>query len=251
MHRALPARAHGASTVEFIIIGVLFFALLGGLFEMAYVFRTKITLNRVAMEAARAGALNNALLSKMNDAVERGMTPLYMSGDPSMTGLTTALVKAKAVGTELATFKRLVKVISPTHEIFEKFKTQQIVSTNLYSGASKMQWVIPNDNLGVRTRSLQTVTLNGGSAQINLQDANLLKIQVWWCHVLIVPGLDKVIHEIASGSILGSSREQLACDAVATTLGLAGASRYAIPVSAHAVIRMQSPIVYQDSNLPS
>lgn len=253
--KSVAGRAEcGASTVEFIIVGLLFLGLLGGLFEMAYLYRTKITLNRVAMEAARSGALNNALVSKMNDAVERGMVPLYMSADRSKTGLATALVKAKGVGAALSGFGRLVQIVSPTREVFELFKTEQFVKTTLDESTRK-QFVIPNDNLNVRDRTLKSFTANGQAAQINLQDANLLRIRAWWCHELVVPGLDRVVHSIVSGSVMGigipASTEQLACDAVAAARGAAsGGSRYAIPVSSHALVRMQSPIVYHEGNLP-
>jgi len=239
----------GASTVEFIIVGAMFFALLGGLFEMAYVYRTKITLNRVAMEAARSGALNNALKDRMNDAVARGMTPLYMAADPSSAGLASALVKSKLIATTLSGFNRLVVVISPTRQVYELFKTEQIVATSLDDGTPHRQYVIPNDNLNLRARTLKAFTANGDSAQINLQDANLLKIRVWWCHMLVVPGLDRVIHGVLTTGGIPTSTEQLACDAVAAVQGRGG--RYAIPVSASAVIRMQSPIVYYNNNLPS
>ena len=83
-------RSTGQALTQFIIIGPLFFALLFGVFETAYLYRAKATLNTATFEAARAGSLHNAKLEPMKSALINGMVPLFVKGDKSIKGLMDA-----------------------------------------------------------------------------------------------------------------------------------------------------------------
>ena len=68
---------------------------------------------------------------------------------------------------------------------------------------------IPNDNLKWRPNKIAATE---GGENINLKDANLLKISTVWCQRLVVPGLDILIYQIVQS--LNSSPKQSACQRV-------------------------------------
>lgn len=226
-------RQHGQGAVEFVVIFFCFATLLLGLFEMTRVFRAKQLLNTATFAAARAGSLSNARLGPMQDELANGMISLFMQADRSPAGITSATVRAKA----MAALPGIgVAIVSPTAEIFDQLKVSQHIRR---SDEADYHWqdVIPNDNLRWRPRELATL---GDGGEINLQDANLLKVRSVWCHRLIVPALDHLILAIAE---LFVPDVQPVCSAISggKTAGVARADYIAI--ASDAVLRMQSPVV--------
>jgi len=232
-------KCQGQSLVQFIILMPLFFSLLFGVFEMTYVYRAKATLNTATFEAARAGSLHHAQIAPMKTALINGMLPQYIKGDSSVLGLGKAY--AQSVLYEKAMSKKLstIDVISPTKEIFNAYKVKRMYKLNSDS-KEKFQWVMPNDNLNVRSTTAKNITVSGKAQKINIQDANLLKIKTYWCYELKVPVLKDVAFGIFSGGLfgVGASPEQKACNVGA----LFGKGRY-LAISSQAVVRMQSPVV--------
>ncbi len=245
----------GQSVTEFIIVMPIFFALLFGVFEFAYVYRAKATLNTATFEAARAGALYHARTAPMRDALAKGMAPLYMKGSAVDNGvvatanMSVAYVSAKALAVAIDNVPLNVKsvsIISPTQAIFDQFKVKRMVKLQHESTFAEHEF-IPNDSL--LFRSAQGVTLNSGGQEIemNIQDANLLKIKTTWCYNMKVPLLKNLINKAVSGfwgGIFTASTEQQACNAI----GLANGGVY-LALTSQSTVRMQSHVISDGSNL--
>lgn len=234
-------RQHGQGTIEFVIIILLFLAVMAGLFEMTRVFRTKHTLSEATFAAARAGALNNARIEPMTAELANRMTRQYMHGE-SMAALAEATDAARIFTQALQKLGGGIKIVSPTEAVFQQLKKRQWLRLDGES-AFGWHWVIPNDNL--RWRPNRTATVQGGAAAINLRDANLLKIRSVWCHRLVVPALDRVIYEVVN--LLSSSPQQQVCNQVSTTSDALGiAPGWYLAISSDATVRMQTPVVAGD-----
>jgi Flp pilus assembly protein TadG len=158
--------------VEFLIVIPLLLLILLGTLQFALIYQAKITLNYAAFEAARAGSLNSAREFAMYDAVARTMAPLYTHE------ATIDAYKAgrQQVRDEIDNGYVLIEVVNPSPDSFSDFG-------NTDNGRT----YIPSDNLiyrgaGVGTDSNQTI-----------QDANLLKIQVYYCYELVVPFVNRIL----------------------------------------------------------
>jgi len=232
----------GATLVELIYVLPLFFILLFGIVEMSYVYRSKATLNNATFEAARYGSLKNADRGEMRKALANGMMPLFVKSDKSALGLSKAYIAARAfeAGLNTAAIGDLdtVEIISPNLRVFQSFKKRIPI---LNERRQRVTYVdaIPNDNLQFRDTRTRRIRIGSKSHDINIQDANLLKIKTLWCHELKVPGLrDLAYRTILKGFLgFGASAEQRSCNAV----GLVTNSVY-VAITAHSIIRMQSPI---------
>lgn len=236
--------SRGAALAELLYVLPLFFFLLFGIMEAAFIFRTRATLNVATFQAARLGATQHALVEPMRDRLARGMVPLYMQGKTDPTRYAAALLESKSLAQGIRIVRDPVRVISPRLAVFEAFREQRSVRLTGSSSPSK-QMVIPNDNLKWRSPSPKIVEIDGESREVSIQDANLLKIATFWCHRLKVPVLDRVIHGVTSGfGGLPNSAEQAACNAY----GLARGGFY-LAITSHAVVRMQSDVVSKNNNL--
>jgi len=106
----------GQSIVEYIIIFPVLLILILGAMQFALIYQAKFTLNYAAFMGARQGALKNAKLTPIKDGVAAAMAPLFMrwngSGAPGLGDLT----KARIIST-IEVFNPLttkVEIISPT-----------------------------------------------------------------------------------------------------------------------------------------
>ncbi|WP_041523872.1 TadE/TadG family type IV pilus assembly protein [Gilvimarinus agarilyticus] len=246
-------RLSGQAVTEFIIVMPLFLILLGGIFEFAYVYRAKVTLNTATFEAARAGSLNHARLVPMRRALAKGMVPLYMNAadvDSSVSALgnmTVAYGKSRAVAEamELAPNMSVVEIISPTRAIFDYYKVHRRVRLQNESEFVERD-IIPNDSLLFRSSETRAIGEDDAQVNINIQDANLLKIRTFWCYKMKVPFVKTLVREVVSGlfGILNTSPEQRVCNAGNYFLG----GDYIALVS-QSTVRMQSHIVLENDNL--
>ncbi|MCP3850585.1 MAG: pilus assembly protein [Gammaproteobacteria bacterium] len=207
----------GQSMVEFVIIFPTLMILTLGVFQLALIYNAKVTLNYATFHAARSGAVNNADKTKIELAFYRGLAPLYTSintsdSDSDVEELQEGRDTIRAI--HEAGYVCMERV-SPSEEAFDDF--------------SDDDGVIPNNNLIYRTAEL------GGASGISIQDANLLKLRITYCHELIVPFFPVMLANMVSGD-----------DADGITIDTAGAyqdSCYAdsrIPIVAQAIVRMQS-----------
>jgi len=178
----------------------------------------------------------------MRQALGAGMMPLFVESNKSVAGLAQALVKARAfeVALNAAAIGDLdtIEIVSPNLRTFDAFKKRIPILDERRQRVSYVD-AIPNDNLTFRSTRTRRIRIGNQNLEINLQDANLLKVKSWWCHKLKVPGLRDLAYEMLLRGFFGlaASAEQRSCNAV----GLATRNVY-VAITAHSIVRMQSPI---------
>ncbi|MDQ1091452.1 Flp pilus assembly protein TadG [Xanthomonas sacchari] len=220
--RYSPQHQRGQSLIEFCVVVPTFLFLVLVIFQFVLIYRTKSVLDYAAFQAARAGAVNGARKNDMADALAGGLTPLFVQSPDVANVLVT---KQKIRYTEVQLFSR-IEVIAPTRAAFNEFRERQ------YDG----HYALPNDSLAFRNA-------NVGGSQVNVQDANILKIKVTYNMPLIVPFVDRVIVGLSD---LVSGGESYTPASMLFEEPISGHRR--LPIESYAVVRMQSPI-YEAGNL--
>lgn len=189
--------------------------------QWGFIYTAKSTLDAASVEAVRAGTLNHGSSSEITKGLTQGLMPLYAHGT-GLVDITKALAKARiAVGLQAD-----IDIVSPDRKVFNRFKSRV-----RYPNGSIDE--IPNNNLMYRSSKIYQID---NDRKLNLQDANLLKIDVSWCQPLIVPVANKVIENIVSSVWFAPSREQLKCNA----LGKVTNKAY-LAITSSAMMRMQTP----------
>jgi len=116
-----PRLSSGQTIVEYLILFPVLLILIMGAIQVALIYQAKFTLNYATFMGARQGALKNANLNSIKDGVAAGMTPLFMrwngTGSPGLVDLS----KARVIAT-IEVFNPMtaeVKIISPTKAAFD------------------------------------------------------------------------------------------------------------------------------------
>jgi Flp pilus assembly protein TadG len=161
----LPCRERGVAIAETVIALPILLALILGIIQFALIYEAKATLNHATLLAARAGAVEHAQPQAILSGLARGLVPLY-SPDSSFQGYQSTLARVTAA---VAGDAR-VRILNPTREAFADFSEE-------VEGVRE----IPNDRLHVRSTAL------GTQSGLNIQDANLLRVQVMYGYELNVP----------------------------------------------------------------
>lgn len=276
-------RSSGQAIVEYIIIFPVLLILIMGAIQIALIYQAKFTLNYAAFMGARQGALKNANLNSIKDGVAAGLAPLFMRWDGSGAPGLVDLSKARVIST-IEVFNPMtakVEIISPTQAAFAAIAGSgtEIPNDNLmYRSAAGDGMSIQDANL-LKIRVTYCVKLvvpfvnrmiyslvNGIDGVKNLAN------EFFWTpaytpppsNALLCNSLSNLyatarqeINSISGSSIPGMSTVQsLANDFInllPTTFPTLpflnwniGGIR--IPVTAEAIVRMQSPV--QSGNLP-
>ena len=228
----------GQATIEYIYVLPILLLLLLASLQFIFIYEAKQTLNYATFVGTRAGALNNGAMAAIKDGLAAGLAPLFAHKIGSATDLDAVKLGRRTARTELANPKLAkIEIVNPTAGALGGFGGE-----------------IPNDNLMYRDPAI----LKGG---MNVQDANLLKVRVTYCVRLVVPIVKNMIFGFAvappsapatidstyaGGAI--AAPELLKVAAPGTSSGLcydndAGSNPvfYRIPVTAEAVVRMQTP----------
>ncbi len=245
----------GATLAEALYILPIFFIILFGMMEMTFIYKGKNTLNLATSEAARKGSFNHAELGSIQTALSEGMAPLYAGRSSCLgnaieePGVRCARLIQGSINAVGAPKLRAVTILSPTKEIFDVFAVEHNIKLPGVPGGQHRQKYMPNDNLNWRTKATVPVTIGGKSEQINIQDANLLKIKTFWCQKLSVPGLDLLFYN----AILrfNTSPEQFYCNQLTKNISASSPSTtvfgrtrgYYIAIRSHAITRMHSPVM--------
>jgi hypothetical protein len=207
---ALSTEGHrGAAIVEAVIALPILLAVILGAIQFALIYQAKATLNHASLQAARAGAVSNADPEVIRRGLARGLAPLY-SPESSLHGLATTVARVNAA---LATDAR-VRILNPTREAFSDFGEE-------VTGVREL----PNDRLHARSTAI------GAASGMNVQDANILKLEVTYGHELKVPLVNWFIARLMLRPSRGGA------DAFEQQL----LRRMRLPIVAAAVVRMQSP----------
>lgn len=209
-------RQQGAAIVEAVIALPILLAVILGAIQFGLIYEAKATLNHAALQAARAGAVGNAQPQAVRSGLARGLVPLY-SPESSLSGVASTLARITA---ELATDAR-IRVLNPTREAFDDFGEE-------VDGVLE----IPNDRLHARSTTV------GASSGLNIQDANLLRVQITYGYELKVP----LVNWFVSRVLLSVRRGGGTMDAFEQQL----LRRMHLPIVATATVRMQSPARMSD-----
>jgi len=178
--------------------------------ELAFLFETKAALNHATLQSARAGMVANAEPTALVNGLARGLLPLF-SPEPGLAGAAETL--ATEALPDILVFAR-IRILNPTRAAFTDFG--EIINRERQ---------IPNEELHRRSTAV------GGASGINIQDANLLKLEVTYGAETKVPGLGTLLAQ----TILLFNRSQL------DTFELALLEAGRLPVLSTVTVRMQSP----------
>ncbi|MFC0399679.1 TadE/TadG family type IV pilus assembly protein [Paraburkholderia rhizosphaerae] len=168
----------GQAISEFIVIAPVMLFLAFAVVQFVLLYQAKATLDVATLEAARAGAVSHGSMTAMEDGLARGLAPLYARRADS-DGARAALTQAQANVVRAS----LITIVSPTREMLEDFARPRF-----YPAEGIRYNEIPNDTLMYRSPAV------GPHSQVAIQDANLLKIRVHYCHDMYVPLVNKVLY---------------------------------------------------------
>lgn len=252
MNRQFSKMNHqtGQSIVETLLAAPFMLFLIFGIIEFAMIYRAKVTLNHATEMTARAGALNHGCKSAMYDQFARSMTPLLMKGDRSG-GRYLTVQTYKDTYFDIYTH---IKTLHPTRAVFDAFAERMPLTAGQIRPCAlegsqgrlhpyRLNQVIPNDNLSFRESRARS--LNDGQAyQLNIQDANLLKIQIRYCHKLTVPLLDHLIFAVQHWTASTDKREFLDyCIRGNGAQGVPVVNEKLLVLTSYAITRMQTPFI--------
>lgn len=169
----------GAALIEFQIVALLaLLPLILGTVQMAMLLSGFHVLSFAASEAARVGSIAHTEVTEMRAALAEGLTPLVTdltevddSGGP-LENILAARLRAEREVLRFASIERTV----PTSMDFADHGTIR--------GGRR---VIPNDALEHRSTSA------GSQSGRSIQQSNLLRIRVRYCHSLVVPLIDRML----------------------------------------------------------
>jgi RHS repeat-associated protein len=209
-------RQQGAAIVEAVIALPILLAVILCAIQFGLVYEAKATLNHASLQAARAGAVANARPDEIRRGLARGLAPLY-SPESSLQGVATTVARINA---GLLTDAR-IRILNPTREAFTDFGEE-------VAGVRE----IPNDRLHTRSTAI------GPASALNIQDANILKVEVTYGYELKVPLVNWFISRVLlsvhrGGGTMHAFERQLL-------------RRMLLPVIATATVRMQSPARMSD-----
>jgi hypothetical protein len=202
-------RQWGAALVEAAIALPILIVVILAAIQFGFVYQAKATLNHAALQAARAGAVRNGEPAALRHGLAQGLAPLS-SPDSSLQGAAEAVARIEA---ELPTDAR-IRILNPTRESFDDFATD-------VDGVREL----PNDRLS--TRSTQV----GPRGGLNIQDANLLRVEITYGYELKVPLVNGFLARLSLLTTRGIDpfHAQLL-------------RRHRLPITATATVRMQSPL---------
>ena len=235
-------RVAGQATIEYLfVVPILLLILLASL-QFVFIYEAKMALNYAAFVGTREGALKNGSMAAIQDGLASGFAPFFVHGT-NQQALKDGRAQAKA---ELGNSSlALITIVNPT--------------SDAYSNFANAAGEIPNDNLMYRP-----ITPSG---DMNVQDANLLKVRVTYCVRLVVPIINRMIYGFVvnppatpakidsatyNGSHIAAPELLKVAPATGSASGLCVVAAkaadpnytYRIPVTSEAVVRMQSP--FQD-----
>lgn len=206
-------RQRGASLVEAAIALPILIVVILAAIQFGFVYQAKATLNHAALQAARAGAVRHGEPAALRRGLARGLVPLS-SPDASLQGSAESAARIEA---ELLTDAR-IRILNPTRESFDDFATE-------VDGIREL----PNDRLHTRSTQL------GPGGGLNVQDANLLRVEITYGYELKVPLVNGFLSRL---SLLTTGEIDPFHDQLLR--------RNRLPISSTATVRMQSPLRFSE-----
>ena len=232
----------GQAMTEFIIVFPVLFILIFAAFQFTLLYHAKITLNYATFLAARSGAVSNGHLGIMENALARGMAPLYTHCDDA-----AEVMRARDhVREEIAKGFAYIEIINPPLAAFSSAfgpgSTRDGTKPLNVTIDGTADVVIPNDNLMFRP-------ITPGAAGLSIQDRNLLKIRAHYCYPLYVPFIDTLLVNIMTLPTNTDKTDPDYCPECLGTFENTGSFERGcldndrFPINSQAIVRMQSPAI--------
>lgn len=173
--KIIRRKQSGQSMVETLFAMPLLLAFGAALLQLYFIWEAKLTLNQATLMAARAGSVSSIDVIAMNDALAKSLIPLQAPdlNDPNSTP-DIVYGAAFAQAQNLVLNNAVLRIANPTLEAFADFDPNA-------------QNRIANDHLQARS------TFRPVNSGINIQDANLLRIQVAYGVDLNIPFVGPII----------------------------------------------------------
>ncbi len=199
----------GQASVEFILIFPVLFLILWSIIQFSQMYQAKTALHFATFNAARHAAVRSGTFDAAREGLIKGMIPFYTtSPEPNAVWQAEQEVIEHWDDEELFCINR----INPTDAAFLDFGDP-----------------IPNDNLLYREPTI-------GSSGLNIQDANLLKIEAVYCYPFFsLWNSLEIMQDIFADDIYQTSRQF--CRDKRTR-----DNRPTVAITASSVVRMQSSI---------
>lgn len=226
-------KQRGASLVEFVVAFPVF-AILGlGAYQWTQIYEMKTAVNHAAFMAARAGSLYNGDPTVMRGTFAEYLAPLYAPDSASTTDLIAVTgVIPSSNGTRCAAAlpgsglacddvvnHSRIRTLNPTQEAFDDF------GDDIDNDGNRE---IPNLDLHLRDTDV------GGSSGLNIQDANLLKIEIVYGAPLRVPFVNYIFAYVVNAFTDPGSHE--------AQINAISLNPPRIPIRSSSLVRMQTPI---------
>lgn len=245
MHRSGGAQS-GAGLVETIVVLPMLLLVIMCIWQAALVYRAKSSVNYAALEAARAGSVENASTSAINAAFQKAMVPYY-GGGRTYGELSATAVRVAA---DLTSAAVRIEILSPTQESFTDYQSAA-AQTALNDAAERearrsggtatrvTEPVIPNVGLDQLSCPRDNSGCNNDPARNqsgqSLADANLLKLRITY-------GITEAKQMPLAGRLYTWALNRMGAGASdAFVQALLEARR--IPIVVHTTVRMQSDAI--------
>lgn len=223
------SRQSGQSMTEFIIIVPVAFLLIFGCLQFALIYQAKAALNYAAFSAARVASVHHGQFDYARRGFAIGMAPFFAYDNESM----VVEQAVRVVDSQIANgYVKIIRV-NPTTAAFGVFG-EDAFKDNDWDDDPAGQLQIPNGNLLYRNNTVR--------ANVNIQDANLLKIGIVYCFHLTFPFIREAIHEaVMNGGIGRNGGGDFDHDCRRLTpVSEHDEDMLFIPIRASAIVRMQN-----------
>lgn len=240
-------RNRGQAMVEMVVITMVVLLLLFAILQFAFLYNAKTILNYATFEAARAGAVNHASPLAMQYALAQKLAAVAPHSDQSGpitsgSGAYQRLTSAQSNLIEQISSNNIacIQRISPAGD------SSHFDEPTSDGGLKGYDKEIPNQQLIYRSTS------HRDAQGLTIQDANLLKIKVQYCHEMIVPLIPQLVRSLMleddynsdpdaleGWTVPRSSRFQQSCYA-----------RGLFPLEAQAIVRMQTELRNYPASFP-
>ncbi len=222
--------------VEMLVVVFIVLLTLLGIIQFALIYNAKSVLNYATYEAARSAALNYGSPDAMKFALAQKLAALRQS-DMSQTGALNSAFERLQNSQQLM----IDEIDSGGDVCIERISPTPLSGhwQSVGGGGSLYSQEIPNDHLLYRSNAPDS------QERLSIQDANLIKIKVTYCHPMIVPLIKTSIQRLMLQNYAIRDPDPVPGWEVPNTLQAFEKSCYErgrMPIQSQAVARMQTPI---------
>lgn len=217
-----------------VVVFIVLFVLLS-IIQFALLYNAKTVLNYATYEAARSGAVNNGAPESMKYALAQKLASIKPT-DLSDSGISNSAF-GRLQGAQLQLIEEIgsgdracIERISPT--------TSSGHWQSLSSSNTEYSKEIPNSHLLYRSDEPDT------QDQLSIQDANLLKIKVTYCHKMVVPIVTTAVKRLMLTQYANNDPNPVQGWSIPSLENFERQcyEQDGMPIEAQSVVRMQSPI---------